>query len=726
MPPVVASPATASPTQSSEEAESRCWRSIRAPLKILDFMPFTTTISKHAAAEAGGNGLFPLSTADRRPRGILILQAKPAVCRIGSRPRDAARNHGVKSVRTTDRCRMPAMPATNMSPGTIDTIAVVVIVASIALVFGQVINHELINWDDQLYITRNTRIQSGLTWDNLAWALTTFDAYNWHPVTWLSFMLDVEMFGIAPGKHQLVNVVVHALAAVLLYVFLRRATGNALPSALVAVLFAIHPLRAESVAWVAERKDVLSALFFMATLLFYAWYVKAPGLLRYGLVTGSLALGLMSKPMLVTLPCVLILADIWPLGRLPLPRESFSNWVRRVRPVARVLLLEKLPWFALALAASVLTVMAQSDGNAVRTLDEIGIADRVANALISYATYLGQIFFPVRLSFFYVFRFDWQVEQLLLSVLALAAITWAVVKKGKSKPYLVVGWLWYLITLLPVIGLVSIGGHAMADRYTYIPSVGFLIMLCWALRDVVRALPPAPRSACLGAAVVVVAVIGFSCFRQVSTWKNGVTLYSHAIAVNPDNFFARAALANELSRRGNYKEAAQEAIEALRVGGEYQIVQGMSYLTLGDIAHRMGNRKQAIEFWNSALVADYVRGETYHRLARMALELKDAQSAAKAIVNSLAADDSGQFWNLSVLWGRDLLKQGHVEEAVFVLGQLRVIAPGDVQVRMHLAEALARDGRLPDAISELEDFLVLKPGDALATAKLAALRASRS
>lgn len=606
----------------------------------------------------------------------------------------------------------------------IDLLVLAVLVASIALVFGQVIHHEFLSWDDQTYVTRNTRVQGGLTWENLKWALTSFEATNWHPLTWLSLMLDVELFGVSPGKHLVVNAVMHGVASILLYGFLGRTTGRWLPSALVSLLFAIHPLRAESVAWVAERKDVLSAMLFMASLVLYAWYVKAPSLLRYGLVTASIVLGLISKPMLVTLPCVLILVDIWPLGRVPPPAGGLPDWVRYVRNHRGTLLLEKLPWFVLSLAAAVLTLLAQSHGKAVRTLVEVSFFDRLANALISYATYLGQILFPVNLTFIYPFRDSWQAEQLALSIGVLAAISWIVVRKGPGRPYLVLGWLWYLVMLLPVIGLITVGGQAMADRYTYLPSVGILVMLTWTVCDLLCRLQPAARVACLSATSLAVFASGYLAFQQVSHWRNGITLASHALKVNPDNFAAKSILAGELSNRGRFVEATEAAIEALRLGGHYLPVQGMSYLTLGDVAYRMSDTKRAIDYWNSALVAEAVRGEAYFRLARTALDLKDPTAAVEAVRSTLANDPTGEFRNLLVLSGRDLLKRGFVDEAIIILGEMRQAFPSDADVRLTLADALARNRRVPDAISELEDFLAFNPGHAVAEGTLAALRQS--
>ena len=351
------------------------------------------------------------------------------------------------------------------------------------MVFGQTVRHEFINCDDDQYVYENPQVARGFTAQGIVWAFTHFHSANWHPLTWLSHMLDCQLYGLNhPGGHHLTNVLLHAASAILLFLVLRQMTGDLWPSAFVAALFAIHPLHVESVAWVAERKDVLSGLFFMLTLAAYVGYARRPfSLLRYLLVTVLFALGLMAKPMLVTLPFVLLLLDYWPLGRIGaavpqspqqarLPRQS-SLALRRV-------LLEKLPWLVLTAASCVVTRFAQQ--TALVSTERLPLPSRIANALVSYVAYLGQFFYPVGLAVLYPYpQSTLPIWKIVGALLLLVGISLAVLACRRKCPYLLVGWLWYLGMLVPVIGLVQVGDQSMADRYTYLTQIGLYIALAW-------------------------------------------------------------------------------------------------------------------------------------------------------------------------------------------------------------------------------------------------------
>ena len=343
---------------------------------------------------------------------------------------------------------------------------------AVALVFGQTVRHDFVNYDDNAYVYENPQVAGGLTAHGIAWAFTSFHVSNWHPLTWLSHMLDCQFYGLHAGGHHLTNVLLHAATAILLFLVLRRMTGDLWPSAFVAAVFAIHPLRAESVAWVAERKDVLSGLFFMLTLGAYAGYARRPfSLGRYLTVVLLFALGLMAKPMLVTLPFVLLLLDYWPLGRIGPHRRTGISSFRRV-------VVEKIPLLALTAASCVATVIAQ--GTAVIAIDVIPLPSRIANALVSYVAYMGQLFYPAGLAVLYPHPEGglpiWKVaaSSLVLAGISAAALVWR-----RRFPYLFVGWFWYVGMLVPVIGLVQVGLHAMADRYTYLPQIGLCIAVTW-------------------------------------------------------------------------------------------------------------------------------------------------------------------------------------------------------------------------------------------------------
>jgi hypothetical protein len=355
---------------------------------------------------------------------------------------------------------------------------------------GHVCWNGFVNFDDNTYVLRNQQVQNGLTRDSLAWAFTTTDASNWHPLTWLSLQCDAQMYGgeAAWGFH-LTNLLLHTANVVLLFLALRRLTGAVWRSAVVAALFAVHPAHVESVAWVAERKDVLSALFWMLTLLAYAGYAERPGWHCYLLVAAPLALGLLSKPMLVTLPCVLLLLDYWPLGRVVWPGAG------KGRATVRWLLLEKLPLFALSAAACLVTVYAQQRGGAVSTLEQLPFSERLGNSLAAYAGYLGELVWPMRLAVFYPYpREGLPVGEAARGVVVVAAVS-AVVLWQRRRRYLTVGWLWFLGTLVPVIGLVQVGSQAMADRYTYLPSTGLFLALTWGAADLSARWPARVRAA---------------------------------------------------------------------------------------------------------------------------------------------------------------------------------------------------------------------------------------
>ena len=406
--------------------------------------------------------------------------------------------------------------------------------------YAQVHTHDFVSYDDPIYVTENPEVQAGLTSAGLVWALTTFRDSNWFPLTWLSHMLDVELFGLDSGWHHLTNVLLHALSAVVLFVALRHMTGARWPSVLVALLFGLHPLHVESVAWIAERKDVLSGLFWMLTLWAYAGYTTRPTRIRYSLSLLLFCLGLMTKQMLVTLPLVLVLLDIWPLCR-------------------GVRLLEKLPFFAASFAASIVAFVAHQQGGAVASFEIVPLATRVENALITYAVYILQAIWPAHLAVFYPYPLKPILVPAIFAAIVLVGITTLAIREFYRRPYLTVGWLWYLSTLLPVIGLVQTGSQARADRYTYIPLIGLSVAVVWGLSE---ALAPWPRFRVVLAAATVVAFAAFTAW-QLRYWRDSVVLYQHAIDVVPENYLAHFNLAAVLESRGR----TSDAVTQLREGG---------------------------------------------------------------------------------------------------------------------------------------------------------------
>jgi tetratricopeptide (TPR) repeat protein len=398
-----------------------------------------------------------------------------------------------------------------------------------------------VNLDDPSYLTRNPVVARGLTLDGAWWALTTFHSYNWHPLTWLSHMLDVELWGLAPGAHHATSALLHAANVVLLYLWLRRATGAAWRSAAVAALFAVHPIHVESVAWAAERKDVLSGTFFMLTLL--AWTSSAPRAARWASSLACFAAGLMSKPMLVSVPVVLLLLDFWPLARARSSAPAADGDPKRPEGRSwRALLWEKAPFFALAGASSAVTLLAQNAGGRGAIVYESAPALNAGNALLSYARYLGKAAWPVDLAVIYPFHAeDVTATRVGAAVALLLAVTVVAVAVRRRRPYVLFGWLWFLVALLPVIGFLRIGWHAMADRYAYLPSIGLYVAAVWTTADVAARLA-APRVVTGAIAAVVLGILAALTAHQQGYWRSSVPLFEHAVAVTSDNALAHINL----------------------------------------------------------------------------------------------------------------------------------------------------------------------------------------
>ncbi|MBW1896674.1 MAG: glycosyltransferase family 39 protein, partial [Deltaproteobacteria bacterium] len=437
------------------------------------------------------------------------------------------------------------------------------------LVFWQVTSHEFVIFDDEVYVTQNDEVQKGLSWDGVAWAFTTTHANFWHPLTWLSHMLDCRLFGLNPAGHHLTSLLLHIANTLLLFLVFHRMTGALWPSAFVAALFACHPLHVESVAWVSERKDVLSTLFWMLTLGAYVRYVEHPRGRAYLLAVVFFSLGLMAKPMLVTLPFVLLLLDYWPLDRLDFGQQSHRPGDQAGHPGYPKssffhLLLEKVPFLVLSAVSCIVAYTAQAHGGAIKSSGVFSIDVRIANALISYVSYLEKTFWPHHLAVFYPHPGTWPVWQIAGAGLLLVSISALVLLGMRKKPYLTLGWFWYLGTLVPVIGLVQVGIHAMADRYTYVPLIGVFIMIAWGLQDIAKRWRPQRVVLGLSAAAVICAFT-ISSARQLNHWQNSSTLFQHALNVTEDNYGAHNNLGLALAQRGKLDEAIDHYLRALEI-----------------------------------------------------------------------------------------------------------------------------------------------------------------
>jgi tetratricopeptide (TPR) repeat protein len=446
-----------------------------------------------------------------------------------------------------------------------------------AALYWPITSHPFILYDDEAYVTNNKHVTTGLSVTNFIWAFTTGEAANWHPLTWLSHQTDCTLFGLQAGWHHFGNLLFHMVNTLLIFVFLRRATGAVWRSALVSALFAWHPLHVESVAWVSERKDMLSTFFWMLTLLAYLSYVECSLVKNfkakpfYALTLFFFACGLMSKPMVVTLPCVLLLLDFWPLERI-------SNAGPKARSF-KFLLLEKIPFFVLAAAGSVVTLLVQSSGGAMW---HTSLAGRFANAAVAYSRYVAKTFWPDDLAIIYAHPEHWPLVMSLGAALALTAWTVLCVRNWRQKPYLAVGWFWFLGTLVPTIGIIQVGGQYMADRYTYIPSIGLFIVLVWGAADLVSTRPQWKKISLVAAGGALVGCLVMTSI-QISYWRDNVRLFRHAIEVTQDNYIAANCLGIAYDKIGDHVRALfffKGSVEARARFPESQYNYGMALINL--------------------------------------------------------------------------------------------------------------------------------------------------
>ena len=524
-------------------------------------------------------------------------------------------------------------------------------VAATLLVYAPVRRYPFVNSDDPVYVTANAHVLNGLSWANVQWAFTEARVPYWHPLTFLSHMLDVQLFGTNAGGHHITNVVLHCASTLLLFGLLLRMTGMLGRSAVIAGLFGLHPLRVESVAWIAERKDVLSTFFWIATTWAYVEYVRRPQAKRYAGVISLFALGLMAKPMIVTLPFALLLLDYWPLGRVDMGDASSRQ---RGASIGK-LLKEKIPLFALAAAASLITFGAQREVGAVNSLEAISLGLRITNALSSYVAYIGDLIWPTRLAALYPYPDTVSVPLVLTALLALAAVTALVIAFRRQHPYLLVGWLWYLGTLLPVIGLIQVGPQARADRFTYVPHIGLLLMLVWGVPALVRRVPN-PRVILVPVAVAVLAAVSVVARRQVGYWRDSITLWERTLTVTTDNGVAHYNLGVALSAGGRTDDAIRHLREAVRLEPEFPS------------AH------------NRLAVAMDRRGNVAEATSHLAEVVRLMPSSAEAYANLAVA----------------LAKQGKKAEAIEAFSQAVLLNPADATSRSRM-EYLKRSSPIPAA-----------------------------
>jgi tetratricopeptide (TPR) repeat protein len=590
----------------------------------------------------------------------------------------------------------------------------VALTASTLLVFGQVHAFDFVNYDDNDYVYENPHVSGGLTAENILSAFTTAPAGgNWLPLTWLSLMLDCQLFGLHPGRMHLVNVVFHWVNTLLLFAILRKMTGSLWPSAFVAAAFALHPMHVESVAWVTERKDVLSTFFLLLTLASYAGYVKRPSVFRYIASLIIFSLGLMAKPMLVTLPIMLLLLDYWPLNRFAALQSVMTAGKKSRKPVlipdGRAilygLLIEKIPFFILAAVSSGITFMVQQASGAVANITAIPLEIRAANVFLSCSRYIGKLFWPQDLAVFYPFDAEgfsfWQIA---LCAILLLGISVFVIRFGRTQKYLPVGWFWFVGTLIPVIGIVQSGLQAYADRYTYIPYIGLFIMIAWGLPDLCSKRPY--RNTILGiTAAITLAALGLTACRQAGYWNNSVTLFTHAIQVTKNNFIAYNGLGFAYGHLGRGREAIEAYRQAIRINPDYAEAcynLGIAYRNLGRGQEAIKAYRQAIQIKPDYAEAYYNLGNAYSHLSRWQEAIETYRQAIR-----IRPDYAEAYYNL----GNAYSHLSRWQEAIEAYWQMIRLKPNDVEAYHNLGSAYANLGRWQEATSHIKRSLEIEPNN---------------
>ena len=595
-------------------------------------------------------------------------------------------------------------------------------------VFIQTWNHQFINLDDPLYVTNNPFVKGGITGRNIVWAFATTKASNWHPLTWLSHMADVEIFGLSPRGHHLTNVLIHTASTLLLYWLLVQITMAPWQSLFVAALFALHPLHVESVAWVAERKDVLSGFFWLLTLLCYAGYVKHRTVKAFLVTLFSFVAGLMMKPMLVTLPLTMILMDYWPLNRFSREQMESFTFLSLVK--------EKIPFFLCSALSAAITIYAQDKGGAMKSLDAIPFTLRVENAVIAYAKYVGKTIWPQDLAILYPFPSSLPLWQVFGSGILILFITVVTIRYRRRYPYLLTGWFWFLITLVPVIGLVQVGGQSIADRYTYIPLIGLFIMCGWGVPDLLQGWHRRGTILVILAGLVISASTVIT-WRQLGYWKNNISLYQHTLQVTTGNYLILNNYGIALADEGRLDEAILQYQEALRAWPK----SATAHVNLGAALANQGKFMEAISHYNEALklIPDYALahgnlGRTLANLGRIDEAIIHYEEALRIDPNfadvhlnlgillvrkgeyNSALRHYDMFLRLEpysakgpINMGAALAQGGRPNEAIRCFNEALRVDPKSVEAHFNLGVALARQNRTGEAIEHFSQVLKLRP-----------------
>jgi tetratricopeptide (TPR) repeat protein len=578
------------------------------------------------------------------------------------------------------------------SPDRQKWLAVVLLVAATVVLYYPVDGHPFVNYDDNVYVTENAHVTAGLRWPTFKYAFTVFDQGNWHPMTWLSHAADCQMFGLNPAGHHDTNILLHALNVVLLFWVLQQATGYIGRSAMVAGLFAVHPINVETVAWISERKNLLSMTFFLLALGAYRLYVLKPELRRYVVVALLYALGLMAKPQVITFPCVLLLWDYWPLRRMSaeskegtdIPGKTFSQ-----------LVVEKLPLFALSAISAVVTMKAQQAGHAMRFYP---FSVRLENAIVAYASYVKRAFWPADLAPMYPHPGDALAKGTVFAALLflLAVSAWVVVERRHR--YLTVGWLWFVGTLVPMIGLVQVGNQAMADRYAYLSFLGLFIMVCWGVADFAQQGRQSAPAWLGGASILVLLALAMVAHRQIDYWSDNTTLWSHTLQVTKGNWLAEDNLGGALMEDGKL----EKAIDHFRAAAAIYPKEPVSHLDIGFYEQQHKNWPQAVEEYDKVLQltpSPKLRSEVYNNLAIINRDLRDYASARDNFQH--AVDVSPSYVGAWIGLGLAAQKMGDLNVAVRAYSRAVQIQPTGSSYLL-LAHALEQSGRKDEALAATE------------------------
>ena len=563
------------------------------------------------------------------------------------------------------------------------------VIAIILASYWQVQNYGFISYDDQLYIVDNYRIHSGFTFKSVVDALTNVHTGHWHPLTIMSHMLDWNLFGDNAGGHHWTSVIIHILNAVLLFLFFQYLTGAIWKSAFIAALFAIHPINVESVAWIAERKNVLSTFFWILTMFLYVWYVRSPSWKRYLPMFLCFALGLMAKPMLVTLPFVLLLLDYWPLNRTIINQQN-KNQAEIPEPISlkkykiTSLIWEKVPLLFLTAISICLTFYAAKSVGTIASLNILPLNKRISNAIVSYALYLKKLFWPIDLAVFYPLYSEIPIWQIAIAVLLLGGISILVFLYSRQHPYLLVGWFWYLGTLVPVIGIVQVGNQSIADRYAYVPFIGLFIIIAWGGYQVSSKIRYAKVLTALVATFIVM-MFAAATYSQVKVWKNSVTLFEDALKSNPDNYLAYNVLGLEAVNRGEHELALSYYYMALKINPRFD----PAYNNTGNLLIKMGRPYDAIRNYEKALKINKMSVEAHYNLGVALLQENYLEGAIAHFRE--AVELRRDYVEAHNNWGVALMKMGNIQKAV-----------------AHFKEALRLNPRHPEALKNIKNAISMQ------------------